>query len=86
MRCYADILNALHGKPGASRALYGAIFGREAVRQQVDQGQQGRIRLPQANRQHWDVPKRISAAHQPLVRALGQIIGAPSRIVCTSRP
>lgn len=71
----ADILNALQGTPGASRALYGAIFGRGAVRRHLDQAQHGRGRAGLARKKTWEVPRRIPAAQQPLVRALGQLLG-----------
>ena len=72
----ADILNALQGTQGVPRALYGAVFGREAVRQQLEQAQRGRGRVGPARKQAWDVPRRIPAARQPLVRALAQLLGA----------
>ena len=84
----ADILNALRGTQGASRALYGAVFGREAVRKQLDQAQRGRGRVGPAEKQAWDVPRRIPAARQPLVRALGQLLGKFPKActLCKCRP
>ena len=53
------------------------MFGREAVRQQLEQAQRGRGRVGPARRQAWDVPRRIPAARQPLVCALGRLLGVP---------
>lgn len=74
----ADILNALQGTQGASRALYKAVFGRDALRQYLDQAQSGRGRgwANPSRKQAWEAPRRIPAAQQPLVRALGQLLGA----------
>ena len=73
----ADILKVLQGAQGAPRAVYGAVFGREAVRQQLQQAQRSRGRVGPAKKQAWEVPRRIPAARQPLVRALAQLLGAP---------
>lgn len=75
MAGHADILNALHGKRGASRALYGAIFGRKAVRQHMQPEQRGKRRPGPPQERQWEAPRRIPAAQQPLVRALGQMLG-----------
>ncbi len=80
----ADLLNALHGKKGAARSLYAAIFlGHTAKLQERRGGSFGArgLRPQQQRRQLPKAPRRIPARLKPLLNAMQALLGDPDQTI-----